>query len=88
MKDLITNTHKTRRVIGALVQVLTHEYLQRKLICILKAEMFIFTPPPLNKCNSGSPQNQPGTIQLPYQKKNPPLYFDPLLHLFRGGGRV
>jgi hypothetical protein len=23
---------------------------------------------PLNKCNSGSPQNQPGTVQLPYQK--------------------
>jgi NAD(P)-dependent dehydrogenase (short-subunit alcohol dehydrogenase family) len=27
---------------------------------------------PLNKCNSGSPQNQPGTVQLPY-KKNPAI---------------
>jgi hypothetical protein len=40
------------------------------------------TLPPLNKCNCGSPQNQPGTVQLPYKK---PLQLDPLLHLFRGG---
>jgi hypothetical protein len=84
MKDLIAYG-QTRGGIGALVQVLTHDYLQRKLICILKAKMFILTPP-LNKCNSGSPQNQPGTVQLPYKKK--PLHLDPLLHLIRGFGRV
>ena len=38
---------------------------------------------PLNRCNSGSPQNQPGTVQLRYKKKI--LHFDPLLHLIRGG---
>jgi hypothetical protein len=41
----------------------------------------LLSPLSLNKCNSGSLQNQPGTVQLPYKKT---LHFDPLLHLIRG----
>jgi hypothetical protein len=88
MKDLIANMHKTRRVIGALVQVLAHDYLQRKLIFILKAEMFIFTlppPPPYINVIVG-PRKTSLARSSCHTKKT--LHFDPLLHLIRGGGRV
>jgi hypothetical protein len=42
-----------------------------------------YCTPPLNKCNSGSPQNQPGTVQLPY--KNTPA-LGPTVTFNQGGG--
>jgi hypothetical protein len=41
-------------------------------------------PPTVNKCNGGSPQNQPGTVQLPY-KKTPAI--GPTVTYISGGVR-
>jgi hypothetical protein len=34
---------------------------------VAKAQPVMYSPP-LNKCNSGSPLNQPGMVQLPFKK--------------------